>query len=582
MSIPSVPWLHLALPLLGRRLVVVDPGSQFVRVLVVDAGLGAPRVVHFQTLTGSEADPEQAELVAEHLHDLFAAAGPHERVLVLPQYRVISHVLDIPTASAEETRAMLAREARRLSGLDDNALAYDAVKLKPYGRLSAPYWLTLCKREELDTLLDRFASLPETHGAEPPRIVEVTTSGQALFAAATALLPADGNALLVDLRARNSVVAIVVQGQGVGTTTVPVGRNQLFPAPPGATAVDASAIEKWLGELRLALTEWLEDNPDCGLTVSDFRAFLSGVGTADPALLELLNRHGALRFETWEERVTAPHHWPMADYLVPYGAALLALKRAPAGASLLPAEARETRRRCRSLAAVQTVNVLLLGLLLVVLGAGIWQKSALIERKRGLTQQSQSALQTALEIDRLYRQLNLDYERVYPVLLRQRQTVETLQALAAVRAARTNDDFWYVLFADAASYQSGTSGLVLAPLPVAQPVTATNPPAATPASRREFIAELCVPREGEALRRVLSDVVANLKRHVLFSRVDTLPAEQRNDLVDPKVAVSNRVFAIAMEVAGRELPPPRPLPQRTPPDPKRETRRAAATTKPPP
>jgi hypothetical protein len=272
----------------------------------------------------------------------------------------------------------------------------------------------------------------------------------------------------------------------------------------------------------------------------------------------------------------------MADYLVPYGAALLALKRAPAGASLLPAEARETQRRSRTLAAIQTANVLLLGLLLVVLGVGIWQKSALIERKRGLTQQSQSALQTALEIDRLYRQLNLDYERVYPLLLRQRQTLETLQALAAVRASRTNDDFWYVLFADAASYQSGTSGLALAPLPVARPVTATNPPAATPATpatRREFIAELCVPREGEALRRVLSDVVANLKRHVLFSRVDTLPAERRNDLVDPKVVVSNRVFAVAMEVAGRELPPPRPLPQRAPPDTKREPRNPAATAR---
>lgn len=576
MSLPPVPWLHRALPLLGRRLVVVDPGSQFVKVLVVDAGLGAPRVVHFQTLAGAETDPEQAEVLAEQLHELFAAAGPHERVLVLPQYRVISHVLDIPTADAEETRAVLAREARRLSGLDDSALACDAVKLKPYGRLGAPYWLTLCKREELDTLLARFACLPEAHGAGPHRLVEVTTSGQALFAATTVLLPSGGNAMLVDLRARNSVVAIVVHGQGVSTATVPVGRNQLFPAPSGAATADAGAIEKWLGEVRLALTEWLEDNQDSGLTVADFRMFLSGVGTADPALLELLNRHGPLRFEAWEERVTARHRWPMADYLVPYGAALLTLNRAPAGASLLPAEARETRRRHRTLATIESVNVLLLGLLLVVLGVGIWQKSSLIVRKRGLTQQSQAALQTALEIDRLYRQLNLEYERAYPVLLRQRQTLETLQALAAVRASRTNDDFWYVLFADAASYQSGTSGLALAPLPVARPPTATNPPAAPPASRREFIAELCVPREGEALRRVLSDVVANLKRQVLFSRVDMLPAERRNDLVDPRVAVSNRVFAVAMEVAGRELPPPRPLPQRTPPDAKREPRSAAA------
>jgi hypothetical protein len=219
------------------------------------------------------------------------------------------------------------------------------------------------------------------------------------------------------------------------------------------------------------------------------------------------------------------------------------------------------------------VNVLLLVLVFAVLGLGLWQKASLIQRKQGLTQQSQGALQTALQIDLLYRELNLDYERVYPVLLRQRQTLDTLQALAAIQTARTNDDFWYVLFADAASYQSGTSGLALAGLPAGRQAGGTNTPVAAGPERREFIVELCVPREGEALRRVLSDVVVNLKRNVLFNRVDSLSPERKRDLIDPKVAVSNRVFAVAMEVAGGRLTPPTPLPERGRPPVARDGRR---------
>ncbi len=574
---PARSWIGRLLPWFHRRLVVVDPGSRFIKLLVADAGPGGLRIVHYQMLTGSDAVPEEAEKLAEELDQLFAAAGPHERVLVLPQYRTISQVLDLPAASPAEQQAELAREARRLSGLDESALAFAAAPLRPFDRLVAPHWLTLCKREELNGLLSRFAPEAEAPGESPARLAEVTTSGQALFAAATVLVSSEQGAVLVDLRARNSVVALVVHGQGVSTATVPLGHNQLWSA---GQRLDEAAFDQWAGEIRLSVTEWLEDHPESGLTLSDFRAFLGGQGATDPGLLERLNRQGPLRFEAWETRVTASQPWPMADYLVCYGAALLASGRVRGGISLLPAEARQLQRRHRLLDGVLTANVLLLGVVLAVLGLGFWQKHTLIERKRALTRQSQAALQTAVEIDRLYRELNLTYEQVYPLLYRQRQTLETLQSLAAVRAARTNDDFWYVLFADAATYQAGTSGLVLAALPVARTSAGTNPSA----PRREFIAELCIPREGEVLRRILSDVVANLKRHVLFNRVDTLPPERRQEgLVDPRVAVSNRVFALAMEVAGRDLPPPRPLPLRTnPPTPAREIRRPAPATGPAP
>jgi hypothetical protein len=599
MALPPTPWLQRALPRFGRRLVVLDPGSRFVKVLVVDAAPGALRVVHFETLHGAEADPEQAERLAEDLDRLLVEAGPHERVLVLPQYRSISALVELPPDRPEDRHTTLLREARRLSGLDETALAWHAVDLKPFGRYAAPCWLTLCKREELDHLLARFAPPAETPGAEPPDLAEVIPSGQALMAAAVVLAPPESHAVLVDLRARNSVVAIVARGQGVGTATVPLGLQHLEtalgrtltapPSPGGAAPAENSrpaVVQEWASGIRLALTEWLEDNPELGLTPADFRGFLAGLGATDAELRAALNQPGAPRFEDWEAAATAGRPWPLADYLTCYGAALQTLKRAPAGISLLPEPARVLHRRRRALATVLSAGVLLMTLLALVLAAGIWQKRGLIERKRVLTRQSQAALQTALEIDRLYRELNLDYERVYPVLERQRQTLETLQVLAAVRDSRTNDAFWYVLFADAARYEAGTSGLArLAPpgtadrrpaLTNAPP--ATNAPAPTAAPAREFIAEMCIPLEGEALRRVLSDVAANLKQNVLFRRVDALPDERRRDLVDPRVAVSNRVFSLALEVAGRELPPPRPLAPRSKPAPDRAPRRPSGSS----
>jgi hypothetical protein len=558
----------------------VDPGRRFVKVLIVDRGVMAPRIVHFQTITAPAATPEAIEEMDAQVDTLFEAAGPHERVLVLPQYRAIAQVLETPVGAATEAHTSLLREARRLSGLEEGALAFDACALKPFGRWQNPSWLTLCKREELDSLLTRFATLPETApaSAESPLLAEITTGAQALFAAAPILGPEARNAVLVDLRANNSVVAILVNGQGVATSTIPTGSSQFrgtlpdagSPGMPGAggvvvgefgTAEAQAALRIWAAEIRVAVTEWLEDNPECGLSVAAMPVFLSGVGATRPGLVEFLNTLGPLRFVAWEERATSGRAWPMADYLVPYGAALLALQRVPHAVSLLPAEERAPRQQRRRLAALQTVNVLLVLLVLGLLSFATWQKRSLIQRKQAVAERTRSALHNALAIDLTYRQILRDYADVQPILERQRQTIETLQSLAAARAARTNDDFWYVLFADAETYATGRTGIRPVASPTATLPLVTNQPPPPP---REYVLEVCVPHDGENQRRLLSDLVAGLKREVLFKRVDALPPERNRDWLPTNVFVSNRVFALAMEIAGNELPPLPPPESRTP------------------
>jgi hypothetical protein len=78
-------------------------------------------------------------------------------------------------------------------------------------------------------------------------------------------------------------------------------------------------------------------------------------------------------------------------------------------------------------------------------------------------------------------------------------------------------------------------------------------------SPREYIAELCIPRGGGGPLSTLSDIVEELRRRTIFRNVDALPPERRRNLVNPAVVVSNRVYALSLEMAGEAPPPPRAL-----------------------
>ena len=181
--------------------------------------------------------------------------------------------------------------------------------------------------------------------------------------------------------------------------------------------------------------------------------------------------------------------------------------------------------------------------------------------------ETRAALLSAETVVHLAQRLDAGYATLRPVLRRQQNSLDTLAALAAIRQIRTNDDFWLVLFADAASYAAAP---ILPP-----PTNAVNDPVPPPPTnafppRREFIAELCVPAQGDAARRILSQVVSDLKQRPIFERADALPPERKRAVVDPRVVISNHVFAIAMEVTsnrtnsvlGALLHPDRNLPSR--------------------
>jgi hypothetical protein len=199
-------------------------------------------------------------------------------------------------------------------------------------------------------------------------------------------------------------------------------------------------------------------------------------------------------------------------------------------------------------------------MLAVFLALGTWQKNELISSKQTLLAQSQAALNKARETDNLAQQLRHDYEQLLPLLRQQRHTVDTLQSLALLQHVRSNQSFWFVLFADPVSYFT------------AQPWGDTNPPPAHSAITNlptppihGFIAELCLPEQGDALRRTLSALVTHLKESQLFQNVDSLPAERRRQLVDPSVLIPE-YFTLLFELPEDRLEPNSPATNRPPPD----------------
>jgi hypothetical protein len=80
-----------------------------------------------------------------------------------------------------------------------------------------------------------------------------------------------------------------------------------------------------------------------------------------------------------------------------------------------------------------------------------------------------------------------------------------------------------------------------------------------------FIAELCIPEQGEARRRDLNQLVAALRGSGLFQNVDSLPEDQRRPLADPSVVLAESHSALLLEYGGDPFEPLKmPVPRRVP------------------
>lgn len=563
---------------LVHRQIAIDLGSRCVKVLVAEPTAQGVRIIQHQTIDLHEEGLLSAEEINQHLQWVVHELGDHPVALAVPQHLTISQAIDLPVVDAAETERLIEEQTVSFREQSDSAVLYDHVRLQPHGKLPNPWWVTLAREDDIQKQLERLAAV---EGG----VSEITTPANALVAAYLATQPAAEDAVLVDLGARSTLFAIVCAGQCICAASFPTGSEAFTEAimkARGCAFEEAEALQRsenvfqpeqplgglgeavdaWFRNLERTVSEWRAANANLAPGIQPLRIQLSGGGSRQPGLLDHLKALSGSGITTWPAGVDGAPELPLDRFAVAYGIALAAFKRSPQPVSLLPARLRAVEQRVQRLAQLNSACVAGLLVLALLLIFGCWQKFNVMQRKKHLIQQAELALERAQEITSLTGRRDREYHRLWPMLQRQKETVDLLKTLRVMQQSRVQKEFWYVLLADQQSYASGST---LPPPAVDElAVGNTNAPAlATPTNAAVFIAELCIPGDGDKALKTLSDLVADLKKETLFRRVDSLPSNQRRNLVDAKALVPDRHFSLFLELAEVGLERPGPPPRRT-------------------
>jgi Tfp pilus assembly PilM family ATPase len=584
----------------ARQVAAIDPGASGIKIVLLESFLGRTRLLRAQTLPIEEEGLLSPEELNPHLQAVLREFGRHPLAIALPQHLTLSQPIDLPPFDFREVRQLIEEETVKLSGLSESAIVYDYHPLRPFGKHQNPFWVTFCQETEVLGQIRKF-DLPaeEFCGA--------TSNANALASAFRFVNPEAEAAILVDVGSVSTTVAILLLGQTVYANSFPIGgdaftesiaaekgipreaaellkkQQNLFSGPEAMSAMIRS-VENWHQEWDRLVQEWLQDHPELHLEEAHLPVIVSGGTAQQPGFVEFLNETKGWEFRAWPEH----REHPLLDgrYAIGFGAALQALNQADQPASLLPPALRANWKTQRVWQGLQTAAIYLILLIGLVLAGGTWQKARLVQEKNLLLGQARAALEKAEATERLADQLLVEYERVRPVLERQKFTLDTLNTLELLQQAQTNQGFWYVLFADSKSYFDLPNGQTNQP-PWTNLAATLSPRPLT----NGFIVELAVPQEGEPLRRTLADLVATLENEPLLRNVDSLRADLRRSWVDPAVTLPDRHFALAIELAPnpyqrtislRQKPPVRAAPSESGPVPRSFRQRAESLTNQPP
>lgn len=555
----------------ARRLAVVDPGGQRIKLLLAELHGAEVRVTGRRLVDRHEETAAEEAAAAAWISPWLAEAAPDALVLVLPQGQMFHRLFDAPQ-NGDATAALLRDEAARIEGLTGARMASAAVPLAAYAGFPSPLAATFWREQATQ-------EWAEAHGAAEVPPYDLVPGAAALAAAHAALPGAAASAVLVDLGARQTTLAVIAGGQLVHALAFPEGSRawtDAIAADRGCTRESAevlkrgedlfgpgpgeklgAALREWLQDIEQALADWADDLPRRGgLEPARWPVFLAGGGAAQPGLLGHLRGRSALDWRPW------PAGDPEAAAFAPaQGALVRALGGPPVAASALPADVRRSWGRETAWRALIGVNVVLLTFLAAALGWSVIAKTRRVAARSAWMAAAQAGIADAQAARAAALALNRGFDLWRPVLIRQRQTVETVEALTTLRQERTNDAYWYVLVGDLESYLRGTAQL--AEPTNRGPETLTRigppPPPGLP-SARALVAEVGLLPQGEAMRQALSDLVGRLKASPPFQNVDVLPAESRRVLVATNLAYPDRFFALELSLSDTDLLTPLPVP----------------------
>ncbi len=562
-----------------RRVLALDAGSRCLKLLLAESDFGRVRILKEHLIDSQEEGLVSAEEVKAHLRATLEEWDRPPLALVLPQHLSISQVIDLPLAPESEVEKLIADETIKLSGVSESRIVYDFVRAEPPVKTRQQFWVTLCQEGNIREHILRL-------GVEREDLCEVTTTANALTAAYRATCPLSPRAVLVHLGAQTTVVVALLAGQAAFATSFQMGgdfftravarlrncseeaaealkRTRDLLNGPEAGPDFATVVDGWVAELKRQLHEWFEHNPALGVKLSAFELIASGGGFDQPGLLAYLKASAGLDLRPWPKSSQPEAVCPTKRFEVAFGTALQAMGHSAQPVSLLPEDYRAAWRKRLNRQRLEAASVALVLLCALVLGLGTWHKLSLISRKQMLWDKVQASQEAVAANNALTADLVAEYDTLRPLFACQQNTLDTLRTLALLQQSRSNRAFWYVLLADQQSYFNTQppllstnkplrTNLVAAaterPGPLAFPATSAVSTNISPA-KPGFIAELCIPEDPESARRVLSQLVRELKQQPLFAKVDLLSDDLRRPLAEPKVLIPDRDFVLALDFA---------------------------------
>ena len=558
-----------------RRVLAVDAGTRCVRLLLLESRFGKLRVLRQDALDLQQEGLVAAEELQAHLQKTLGQWGRPSLVLVLPQQVAVSQVVDLQPVAEAEARELIEAETVKLAGVSESNMVYDFVGLPPQTAGRQSFWITFCQEGEIQNRITQL-------GLDREDFREVTTGANALLTAWLITPNRPRNAVLVHAGAQGTTLVVVRDGIGIFASSFPMGGDfftraiarlrrcsseaaeaakvstNLVTGEPALVGF-AEIVDGWAEELKRQLTECRSNRTGTAEDPAGYPLIATGGALEMPGLLEYLAAKPGLKFEHWPTEQTPQELLPAMGFEIALGAALQALGLSPQPASLLPASRHAAWRRRLSRQRLEFANAVLVGLCLLALIWGIWEKAFVIQRKKNLLKKVQAGIETVQANSNLTTDLLGSYDTFRPLFEREQNTVDTLQALALLQSARSNRTAWFVLVADQQTYFSYPPTLAGTNKPAVGP---TVDPEGSPRNREitnappirpGLIAELCTPDSAEGARSTLGLMVNNLKKSPVFARVDLLSEDLRRSLAEPKVLVPDRHYALAFDFATTEF-----------------------------